>query len=83
MRCQHAYRSPLYLAVLENQLDVAKLLFDRGANPLDVHTDDSMLAVASMRGYGEMHRCANGCRFRVLNLIAEGGLAEEVTPILD
>ena len=33
VRAHHEYRTPLYFAVRENQMAVAKLLLDRGANP--------------------------------------------------
>src|SRR5262249_10411458 len=34
VRTQHAYRTPLYFAVRENQGEVAAFLLDQGANPL-------------------------------------------------
>ncbi len=72
VRCQHNYRSPLYFAVLENQIDVAKLLLERGANPFDIHTDDSMLEVASMRGYGEMERLLRNSLLHQFNASENG-----------
>jgi ankyrin repeat protein len=53
-RCQHAYRTPIYFAVRENRLDVAALLLARGADPLSLAVNDSLLQVCRDRGYAEM-----------------------------
>ncbi|HEV8613369.1 MAG TPA: ankyrin repeat domain-containing protein, partial [Gemmatimonadales bacterium] len=34
VRCHYAYRTPLYFAVRENQLDVAAFLLEHGTDPL-------------------------------------------------
>src|SRR5205823_8707373 len=34
VRCQYAYRTPLYFAVRENRIDVARFLLEHGADPL-------------------------------------------------
>ena len=33
-RCNHAYRTPIYFAVRENQMAVAEFLLEQGADPL-------------------------------------------------
>jgi ankyrin repeat protein len=56
VRAQHAYRTPLYFAVRENQLDVAALLLDRGADPFGLGVHDSLMQIARDRGYTEMEK---------------------------
>jgi len=55
-RCHYAYRTPLYFAVRENQVEVARFLLDRGVDPLVLAVNDSFLEVARDRGYPEMQR---------------------------
>jgi ankyrin repeat protein len=55
-RTHYAYRTPIYFAVRENQVDVAALLLDYGANPLALAVNDSLLQVARDRGYTEMEK---------------------------
>src|SRR5262249_7257253 len=55
-RCQYAYRTPLYFAVRENQLEVAAFLLERGADPLSLAVNDSLLDICRDRGYREMQR---------------------------
>jgi uncharacterized protein len=54
LRCHYIYRTPIYFAVRENQLDVAAFLLDHGADPLGLAVNDSLLEVARDRGYVEM-----------------------------
>lgn len=49
-RCSHAYRTPLYFTVRENQLAVARFLLESGADPLG----QDLLNIARDRGYTEM-----------------------------
>jgi ankyrin repeat protein len=56
VRCQHAYRTPLYFAVRENQLQVAAWLLEHGADPLGLAVHDSLLDITRDRGYGEMEK---------------------------
>src|SRR5262249_32893071 len=56
VRCQHAYRTPLYFAVRENQLQVAAFLLERGADPLGLAVNDSLLDITRDRGYAEMEQ---------------------------
>jgi uncharacterized protein len=53
---QYAYRTPLYLAVRENRVDVAAFLLDQGADPLGLAVNDSLLQIARDRGYAEMEK---------------------------
>jgi ankyrin repeat protein len=55
-RCQHAYRTPIYFAVRENQLEVAAFLLERGADPLSLAVGDSLLDICRDRGYAKMEK---------------------------
>lgn len=54
VRTHHGYRTPLYFAVRENRVAIAALLLDRGADPLALAFNDSLLDIARDRGYAEM-----------------------------
>ena len=54
VRCQYEYRTPLYFAVRENQIDVARLLLHQGADPFGLGVHDGLLQTARDRGYVEM-----------------------------
>jgi ankyrin repeat protein len=56
VRCQHAYRTPLYFAVRENQIEVAAILLKHGADPLSLAVNDSLLDITRDRGYREMEK---------------------------
>src|SRR6266852_4328046 len=51
---QYAYRTPLYFAVRENQVEVAAFLLDQGVDPLGLAVNDSLLQIARDRGYAQM-----------------------------
>jgi ankyrin repeat protein len=55
-RCHYMYRTPIYFAVRENQIEVAVFLLDHGADPVGVAVSDSLLDIARDRGYLEMER---------------------------
>ena len=55
-RAHYDYRKPLYFAVRENRVDVARFLLEHDDNPIDLWVDDSPLEIARDRGYGEMER---------------------------
>ena len=55
-RAHYHYRKPLYFAVRENQLAVARFLLEHDHNPIDLWIDDSPLEIAHDRGYTEMER---------------------------
>lgn len=56
VRCQHAYRTPLYFAVRENQIEVAAFLLEHGTDPLGLAVNDSLLDITRDRGYVEMEK---------------------------
>jgi ankyrin repeat protein len=56
VRCQYAYRTPLYFAVRENQVEVARFLLEHGADQLGLAVNDSLLAITHDRGYGDMEK---------------------------
>jgi ankyrin repeat protein len=55
-RAHHDYRKPLYFAVRENRVDVARFLLDHDPNPIDLWVDDDPLEIARDRGYAGMER---------------------------
>jgi hypothetical protein len=54
VRCQHAYRTPLYFAVRENRIPVVAFLLDHGADPLSLAVNDSLLDICRDRGYVDL-----------------------------
>jgi ankyrin repeat protein len=56
VRANYAYRTPIYFAVRENQVAVARFLLERGADPLSLAVNDSLLDICRDRGYAEMER---------------------------
>lgn len=56
VRSAYDYRTPLYFAVRENQLDAAALLISRGANPANSGTADTLPEMARDRGYAAMEQ---------------------------
>ncbi len=56
VRCHYAYRTPIYFAVRENQLEVARFLLEHGADPLSLAVGDNLLEICSDRGHSEMEK---------------------------
>lgn len=56
VRGAYDYRTPMYFAVRENQLEAAALLLSRGANPVSSGTNDTLLEMARDRGYAAMQQ---------------------------
>ncbi|MDP9178268.1 MAG: ankyrin repeat domain-containing protein [Gemmatimonadota bacterium] len=54
VRGAYAYRRPMYFAVRENQVGVAALLLQHGADPVNAWGTDTLLEIARDRGYTEM-----------------------------
>lgn len=55
-RAHYQYRKPLYFAVRENRVDVARFLLEHDSNPLDLWVDDGAIEIAHDRGYTAMER---------------------------
>jgi ankyrin repeat protein len=55
-RCNFAYRTPVYFAVRENQIEVVKFLLEHGAEPLGFAVNDTLLDICRDRGYAEMEK---------------------------
>jgi len=72
VRCHYHYRTPIYFAVRENQLDAAALLLSRGADPLSLAVNDSLLEITRDRGYGEMEQLLQSNLTRVQNASSRG-----------
>jgi ankyrin repeat protein len=78
----HEYRTPLYFAVRENQMAVAQLLVERGANPF--YNGEDLVEMARLRGLRDMEafleRRRPGGRFvstvqYLTHLLRSGGTA--------
>jgi ankyrin repeat protein len=50
------YRKPLYFAVRENRVDVARFLLEHDRNPMDLWVDDDPIEIARDRRYARMER---------------------------
>ena len=55
-RAHYDYRKPLYFAVRENRIDVARFLLEHDRNPMDLWVDDDPIEIARDRGYTEMEQ---------------------------
>jgi ankyrin repeat protein len=55
-RAHYDYRKPLYFAVRENRIDVARFLLEHDRNPIDLWVDDDPIEIARDRGYTEMEQ---------------------------
>jgi ankyrin repeat protein len=55
-RSHYDYRKPVYFAVRENRLEVARFLLEHDCNPLDLWVDDDPIEIARDRGYTEMEQ---------------------------
>jgi ankyrin repeat protein len=55
-RSHYDYRKPLYFAVRENRVAVARFLLEHDCNPLDLWMDDDPIEIARDRGYTEMEQ---------------------------
>jgi ankyrin repeat protein len=56
VRSQHAYRTPIYFAVRENQIGVARYLLEHGADPISLAVNDGLLEICDDRGHVEMRK---------------------------
>lgn len=71
-RCNYAYRTPLYFAVRENQIQAAAFLLDHGADPLSLAVNDSLLDICRDRGYAEMENLLEANLARVHGASPQG-----------
>jgi ankyrin repeat protein len=55
-RCNYSYRTPIYFAVRQNQIQVATYLLDHGADPLSLAVNDTLLDITRDRGYHQMEK---------------------------
>jgi ankyrin repeat protein len=60
VRAHYEYRTPLYFAVRENQMAVARFLLDRGANPF--YNGEDLIEMARIRRLPEMEALIEGHR---------------------
>lgn len=56
VRSHYVYRTPLYFAVRENQVEIARFLLDHGADPLGLAVNDSLLQITRDRGYTQLEK---------------------------
>ncbi|MFN0108552.1 MAG: ankyrin repeat domain-containing protein [Blastocatellia bacterium] len=74
-RTHYSYRTPIYFAVRENQIAVAKCLLAYTANPLSLAVNDSLLEICRDRGYAEMEQLLES------NLASAKGASTKGEPI--
>jgi ankyrin repeat protein len=75
VRCNYAYRTPLYFAVRENRLEIARFLLEHRADQLSLAVGDSFLDITRDRGYGEMEKLLEA------NLASAQGASPKGEPI--
>lgn len=71
-RAHYDYRKPLYFAVRENRVDVARFLLDHDSNPLDLWIDDAPVEIARDRGYTAMEQMLTETLEAQFNASAKG-----------
>jgi ankyrin repeat protein len=71
-RSHYDYRKPLYFAVRENRVDVARFLLEHDRNPLDLWVDDDPIEIARDRGYTEMEELLTATLDTTFNASAKG-----------
>jgi ankyrin repeat protein len=72
VRSQHAYRTPIYFAVRENQLEIAAFLLEHGADPLSLALNDSLLDICRDRGYVELGKLLKASLARIQGASLKG-----------
>jgi ankyrin repeat protein len=75
VRCQHAYRGPIYFATRENRIDVVVFLLENGADPFGLALNDSLLEICRDRGYGELSSVLEARFARAFNASTRGEVA--------
>ena len=71
VRGGYHYRRPMYFAVRENQLEVARYLLEHGAEPMNAWGDDTLTEIARDRGHTEMVRLLEDTLARKYNVSLE------------
>jgi hypothetical protein len=71
-RSQHAYRTPLYFAVRENQAEIALFLLEHGADLFGLALSDSLLDICRDRRYRELEQLLGDRFAKLLNASAKG-----------
>lgn len=77
VRSQHAYRTPIYFAVRENQLEVAVFLLEHGADPLGLAVNDSLLTICRDRGYSELAKILEASFAKIQGASSQGETVAE------
>jgi ankyrin repeat protein len=74
-RSQYWYRTPLYFAVRDNQIEVAEYLLDHGADPLGLAVNDTLLEITRDRGYTALREMLEAKLAAKFNASAQGEAA--------
>ena len=80
VRAHHEYRTPLYFAVRENQIAVARFLLERGANPF--YNGEDLIEMARLRRLAEMEALIESHR-RQTSLVSRPIRDELATALAD
>ena len=83
VRAHYEYRTPLYFAVRENQMAVARFLLDRGANPF--YNGEDLIEMSRLRRLPEMEALIESHRSKssLVNRPNEDGLAKALANAAD
>ena len=73
VRAHYEYRTPLYFAVRENRMAVARLLLDRGANPF--YNGEDLIEMARLRRLADMETLIEGHRPKSQRAVRSGHVA--------
>jgi len=72
VRSHYGYRKPLYFAVRENSVAVARFLLERDPDPFGLAVNDSLLEIARDRGYMELEALIDDASRRLCGATPEG-----------
>jgi ankyrin repeat protein len=72
VRCHFVYRTPLYFAVRENQIPIVAFLLDKGADPLSLAVNDSLLEICRDRGYTQLQQLLEEKLAQIVNATQAG-----------
>ena len=74
VRAHYEYRTPLYFAVRENRMAVARWLLDRGANPF--YNGEDLIEMARLRRLADMEALIEGHRPTSQRAVRSGHVAK-------